>query len=243
MDKSILEDLGLSQSEIKSYVALLELGTSSAGVIIEKSMLQHSVVHRALNTLIEKGLVSFIYQGKHRIYTATEPEYFLKFIDNKRKRFETILPELKQKQNIEKKQTKTSMYKGKKGIAEVYSQLTSLSGELLTFGGSKETTDFMGLTWWKGMHNTRVANGVPCRHIASDEVLPYIESFLKKKLTSMKFLPQETFGQYQETAIIHDYVAISVFADEGYSILIHNAAVADGYRKNFEMLWKIAKKY
>jgi len=37
MDVSILEDLGLTQAEIKVYLALLELGSSSAGRILEKS--------------------------------------------------------------------------------------------------------------------------------------------------------------------------------------------------------------
>ena len=60
MDTSILEDLGLTQAEIKVYIALLELGSSSAGQILEKSGLQNSVVHRALNSLIEKGLISYI---------------------------------------------------------------------------------------------------------------------------------------------------------------------------------------
>lgn len=243
MDTEILEDLGLTPSEIKAYIALLELGTIHAGKIIEETTLQSSVIHRALLSLIKKGLVSYIQQGKHKIYSATEPEYFLKYIDNKKKRFEQLLPELKKKETIQKKETQTSMFKGKKGISEAYYRLISLHhGEFLTFGGSKETTDFMGLTWWKNMYAKRIANNLHQRHIASDEVFSYIDPFLKMKLTRMKFLPKETFGQYQETAIIADYVAISIFADEGYCILIHNKEVADGYRKNFEMMWKISKE-
>ena len=246
MDIELLEDLGLTGSEIKTYIVLLELGTSHAGKIIEETQLQSSVTHRALLSLIKKGLVSYIQQGKHKVYSATEPEYFLKYIDAKKKRFEELLPKLKEKQMMQKKETHTSMYKGKKGILEVYYKLILLpKGEFLTFGGSRETTDFMGLTWWKNMYAKRIANKLSQRHIASDEVLPYIDSFLKMKQTKIKFLPKETFGQYQETAIISDYVAITIFADEGYCILIKNKDVADGYRKNFEMLWKLAreKKY
>ena len=39
MDLSILEDLGLTHAEIKVYVALLELGSSTAGPLINKSQL------------------------------------------------------------------------------------------------------------------------------------------------------------------------------------------------------------
>lgn len=45
MDTQILEDIGLTNAEIKVYIALLELGTSTAGPIIEKTGLQNSVVH------------------------------------------------------------------------------------------------------------------------------------------------------------------------------------------------------
>lgn len=242
MDFEILEDLGLSQSEIKVYTTLLEIGTSFAGEVISKSKLQNSVVHRALNSLIEKGLINYVLDGKHKVYLATEPEYFFTYIEDKKKQFEAIFPKLKEKQLSQKQETQTSMFKGKKGISEVYNKLISLSNrELLTFGGSKETTDFMGLTWWKNIHIKRIANNIENRHIASTEVLPYIDFFLKLELTNMKFLSKETFSQYQETAIIGDYVAISIFAEEGYSILIQNKDVAEGYRKNFEMIWNLAK--
>ena len=60
MDTRILEDIGLTNAEIKIYLALLELGTSTAGPILEKSGLQNSVVHMTLKKLVDKGLVTFV---------------------------------------------------------------------------------------------------------------------------------------------------------------------------------------
>lgn len=60
MNTQILEDIGLTNAEIKVYLALLELGTATAGPILEKSHLQNSVVHMTLNKLIEKGFVTFV---------------------------------------------------------------------------------------------------------------------------------------------------------------------------------------
>jgi sugar-specific transcriptional regulator TrmB len=243
MDFEILQDLGLSQSEIKVYATLLEIGSNSAKKIIYKSKLQNSVVHRALNSLIEKGIINYILKGKHKEYSATNPEFFFTYLEDKKKQFENIFPLLKAKQLLQKKETQTSMFKGKKGISEVYNKLiTTAKSEILTFGGSKETTEFMSLTWWKNIHIKRIANKIKNRHIASTETLPYMKFFLELKLTKMKFLPKETFSQYQETTITEDCVAISIFADEGYCILIQNKDVADGYRKNFEMMWNLAKE-
>ena len=80
MDTSILEDLGLTNAEIKVYLALLELGTTKAGLIIRKTSLQNSVVHLTLLKLVEKGFVSFIKKGGVKEYSASNPENILKFI-------------------------------------------------------------------------------------------------------------------------------------------------------------------
>ena len=99
MDITILEDLGLTNAEIKVYLALLELGNSTAGPIREKSGLQNSVIHRSLNSLINKGLINYVLESKRKIYQATNPENFLNFIDDKKKRFELIPPVEKIKRN------------------------------------------------------------------------------------------------------------------------------------------------
>ena len=52
MDTQILEDIGLTGSEIKVFLTLLELGSSTAGKVVGKSGLQNAVVHRAFHSLI-----------------------------------------------------------------------------------------------------------------------------------------------------------------------------------------------
>ena len=73
MDTSILEDIGLTGAEIKVFIALLELGSSTAGNIVQHSRLQNAVVHRAFHSLAEKGLMTYVYQGKIKAYQAVEP--------------------------------------------------------------------------------------------------------------------------------------------------------------------------
>src|SRR3989344_4562847 len=103
MDTKILEDIGLSNAEIKVYLTLLELGTSTAGPILEKSGLQNSVVHMALNKLIERGFVTFVKEGKRNHYQATNPKHIIDFINEKKERFEELLPTLLLKQQQAKK--------------------------------------------------------------------------------------------------------------------------------------------
>lgn len=241
MDTAILEELGLTQAEIKVYMALLELGSSTAGPILEKSGLQNSVVHRALNTLIEKSLINYIMEGKRKIYQATDPENFFNFIDDKKKRFQEILPELKQKQKFSKKQETATVFKGIRGIKEVYSIMISQKAkEYNTFGGGQPCVEVMGNTWWLNMHARRKANKLPARQVFDETVRKIGQEIKKRTGSNIRYFPKQ-FAQFQETVIVGDYVAINVFTENPYAFLIKDKVVAEGYRKQFEILWKMAK--
>jgi len=242
MDTSILEDLGLTQAEIKVYVALLELGSSSAGPILEKSGLQNSVVHRALNTLIEKGLISFILEGRRKLYQATDPDNFHEFIDDKKKRFDSILPELKQKQNFAKDNEQATIYKGKRGINEIYTKLLNSGGkEYNTYGGGKRVCyEIMGETWWKNLHAKRIAKKIQSRQVFDETIRKFGEQLRKRPKSQVKFLSQE-FEQLTETVIIGDYVAINIFTENPYGLLIKDKTVVQSHKKSFELLWERAR--
>ncbi|MCD4666970.1 hypothetical protein K8R47_04145 [archaeon] len=242
MDTNIFEELGLTNAEVKVYIQLLKLGSSHAGPIIEKTNLQTSVVHRALNTLIDKGLINYILEGKIKIYQATEPETFLDFIDEKKRKFNEILPDLKKEQLSAKKGEVATIYKGKKGLKEIYYKLINAkSKEYLTFGGGEQVAEFMGVSWWRNLHSKRRANKLPSRQIFDKTVKPLGKKIIGMPLTKVKFLPHE-FAQFQETVIVGDYVATNVFTENAYGFLIKDSKVAEGYKKYFELLWKIAKK-
>lgn len=242
MDTQILEELGLTNAEVKVYVALIELGPSSAGNIIEKSKLQNSVVHRALNSLIGKGIISYIKEGKRNIYQAADPENFYQYIEDKKTRFRQLLPDLKAKQKPVIK-SEATVYKGIKGIKEIYNILINSNGkEYNTFGGgSRVTHQVMGETWWKNLHTKRIANKIKSRQIFDKSIKEFGKSLNKRPLTNIKFLSSK-FEQLQETIIIKDYVAIIIFTDNPYGLLIKDKEAAKSYKKQFELLWNIAKK-
>lgn len=241
MDIEILQDLGLSNTEIKVYLTLLELGSSHAGGILDKSRLPNSTVHRELNSLIGKGLVNFILEGKKKVYNATNPEYFFEFIEDKKRRLEEILPMLKAKQQKQKEEESASVFKGIRGIKEVYNVLINSGGkEYNTFGGGPITAEIMGFTWWLNLHKRRVANKLPSRQVFDESVKLGGKDIAKNPLTKIRYVDKK-FAQFQETVIVGDYVAIAVFSANPYAFLIKDRNVAESYRKHFELLWSVAK--
>jgi sugar-specific transcriptional regulator TrmB len=59
MNTKILEDIGLTKTEIKIYLALLKLGQSTTTNIIKDAGIHASKVYEFLDKLIKKGLVSY----------------------------------------------------------------------------------------------------------------------------------------------------------------------------------------
>ena len=73
MDTSVFEDIGLSPTEIKIFLIIIELGESKAGKIIEKSRLQSSSVYNSINSLISRGFLSYLKRGQIKYYKAVDP--------------------------------------------------------------------------------------------------------------------------------------------------------------------------
>lgn len=115
MDESVLLGIGLTSSEIRVYFSLVSAGPSSSGKIILSSGLQSSVVHRALQSLIGKGLVTFVLIGKNRQYQAGDPHNLVEFLDRKKAELLRIIPALLAKRH-EHPRYETEMVLGKKAI-------------------------------------------------------------------------------------------------------------------------------
>ena len=98
MDTSVLENIGLSPTEIKIFIIILEIGESKAGKIIKKSGSQSSSVYNAINSLIERGFISYTKKSQIKYYKAADPEAILNYIELKKREFLKLLPELKARQ-------------------------------------------------------------------------------------------------------------------------------------------------
>ena len=75
--REILGEMGLTQMEIKVYLALLELGPSLAGRISRKTGIHRRNVYDITERLIKKGMIGYIVKNNRRFFEAVNPEKFL----------------------------------------------------------------------------------------------------------------------------------------------------------------------
>ena len=239
MDTSILEDIGLSTAEIKVFLAILELGESKAGKIIEKTKMQSSSVYNSINSLIERGLLSYIKKSQIKHYRAANPEAILDYIELKKREFLKILPELKSRQSA-KEEEEVEFFKSYKGIKTLMSELLkdAKKGDIYrTFSlEDKKQYEKSREKVFKAVKQLLKEKKVTAKGIFHENTRykPTKTSLMQKKYINFPMPPN--------TMIVKDKVAIISWSEEPSGILIHSEEIANSYLNFFDHLWKIAKR-
>ncbi|MGV8168707.1 MAG: TrmB family transcriptional regulator [Candidatus Nanoarchaeia archaeon] len=255
-EQRLIGQAGLTEGESKVYLALLEIGNSTIGPIIEKSKVARSFAYNILNSLIEKGLVSYTVKEKVKTYQAAEPSRILDYIEKKKqqldedkKNIEKILPKLKMLQEAAPK-TSVAVFEGFRGVQtafEHHEDQVKKGEEYLCFGGYPTQKNIYHNYWMKH-HVERAKKGVKTRMLfdrdVSEEIMKNRNSY--KLCDTRKFhkklkLPA-WFLIYKDTTTIFLEATPDFKNTEDLAIEIVNKEIADTFRTLFEDYWQQTKK-
>src|SRR3990167_6978360 len=81
MDIHAMQEAGLTEGEAKVYLALMDLGPSTTGPIIEKAHVAKSIIYQLLDKLIQKGLVAYITKEKTKYFQASDPHKLIEYME------------------------------------------------------------------------------------------------------------------------------------------------------------------
>jgi HTH-type transcriptional regulator, sugar sensing transcriptional regulator len=246
-----LREAGLTDGEISVYLALLEIGASTSGPIVDKSGVSRSIVYQILERLVEKGLASFIVKEKTRYYQAGNPEKILNYIDERkkkieenRKKVEDMLPVLLEKQKSGEK-SEATIYLGFKGIRSAHENIYSKlgKGDCVYYLGVPAYQPEEQHLYWQKDHLKRIKAGIGLRSLFNRDADPKIlKNRNKFKGCEARYMPFElktpaTFGIYADTVVIV-LQAPSVIAVE-----IVNQDIADSFKAYFDEFWGRSEKF
>lgn len=239
MDKEIFEQIGFTAAETKVYLALLELGEVTAGPLLEETGLQNSTLHKILKRLVKNGFASFIVKGKVHYYTAVDPDYLLRSINEKRQKFEGIMPELKLLQKKVDKQS-AEIYEGFAGFKNMLYELikdAKKGDEYLFFAFyTKNPEDFEYIyTFFQDFDYERHKRGMIIKGI-----LPLkLKDIVKNRKAQLLFVD---FPTPLNCSVVGDKIVFTPWEDKKISYLIHSKQLADSYRQLFYSIWEPRKK-
>ena len=125
MMEDSLRKIGLTEGEIKVYLALLELGSSSTGKITKRSNISGSKVYEVLDRLKDKGLANSTIKNNVKHFEASPPNKILEYLEEKKQEIDIekqeiqkIIPSLILKQQHQPK-SEVKIYTGWEGMKTV----------------------------------------------------------------------------------------------------------------------------
>jgi len=243
MDSKVLTEAGLTQKESDVYVALIELGASSATQIIQKTGFHRAVVYDLLERLIEKGLVGYVIKGRKKFFEATNPNCLLEILKEKEEKIKTLLPSLSELSQF-KEHLEVQIYKGKEGIKTVFEDILRANPkEWLSLGSGGETYNLLP-AFLDFFHKSRIKKKIMSRGLLIDNQLARKRGNMlsKMQLTEIRYLPK-TFLTPTVINIYDDRVTLySVTKDKvPFIILIENRQLSNSFKEYFEWLWRLSK--
>jgi len=242
--ESVLSKIGLTKNEINVYTTLLKLGNALAGEITSYSGIHRRNVYDAIERLIEKGLVSFVIINNRKWFKAADPSRLLVVLDEQKRRIdnvkisiEQIIPQLKALPIIKEKQD-VLYFKGKEGLKTVYEDILATGQSYIGYGPGVHI-DSLLKAYFKDYVRRRIKKNMGFRMIWDEHSRG--KYFTKTPLVESRFLPNDVCS-HAALRIYGNKVAIMLLSEEQpLAVVLENKAIADGYRKYFEVMWRAAK--
>ena len=234
MNNEILKEIGLQDSEIKVYISLLKLKEATASQITQYTGLHRSNIYDIIEKLKERGLVSFIIKNNVKYFRASSPERILDYLKEKEEKIKLILPELISISKEKEENIKVEIYKGKEGIKTILNDIIKEGKNYFLFGHLK----FEELLPIYVKQFIRQLNE---KNISEKAILEKGTKIIPAKKHHYKYISKE-FLFPNATIIYGNKIAIFVWQEPYYVILIQNKDLSVSYKIHFNLLWKVAKE-
>jgi predicted transcriptional regulator len=136
-----LTNLGLTQGEAKVYLAMIQIGPSRIGKIVEISGVSQSKIYNVLDRLILKGLASYYIQDNVKHFQSLEPTRLHEYIQIKenevRRQKEDIIQIINDlsKNIYATKRSTSEIFVGERSLRSAYMTLLSdaTKGDILRY--------------------------------------------------------------------------------------------------------------
>jgi len=245
-----LRKIGLTESEIKVYLALLSLVISSKGKLVKEARIAPSKIYDVTDKLIEKGLCSMIIKNGVKHFMAAPPIRIKDYLEKKREEIvreedelKKIMPGLESYYNKLPKETRIELFVGWKGIETVYVSLLDLAkknDEVNIIGAGTGKNERKLDRFYTKYGKIAFQKGLNVKVIFNENARDYIEKIeinIKKRYNK-KFLFEHT---PTELLMFKEFTSIIIRREEPLAILIKDKETSDSFRRYFHELWKIAK--
>lgn len=235
-----LQGLGLEDREIKIYLALLELAESTVLPIAKKAGIKRTYAYDILDSLIKKGLVSYIEKNGRRHYIAEDPKKIEHMLKEKLERFRDVLPEIRSIYNHAAGKPKVRFYEGAENFKQLYEEIAH-TNEYASIASPDHFYNLLGKEYLDHLTDNIIKNKTKVRELFtySYNDLHFAKRY-QKGLQEVRLLP-ENFEIDTDILLFKDKLILFSFKDNIHAISIEGSAIIDAHWKLFNLLWNATK--
>lgn len=241
--KNVLLDIGLTEKEAELYLLAIKHKEVTASQIARISSESRTHTYDTINTLIKKGLLTYVIKNNIKYFKAVNPERLLNYLKEKSAKIEEeeksvrkIIPQLKDiQQKSGEEEPKIEIYEGKEGLKSLLNDIISEGKDFVTWGATTKVKEHLPDFVIQKYLNERKKRNIRARQLFTDSY-----GVLKSPLSKNKKLPKE-FANPTTTLIYGNKVAIFLWTEMPKIILVESKELAGSYKTYFELLWEFGE--
>jgi sugar-specific transcriptional regulator TrmB len=237
--EDILGKIGLDKKEAKIYLAVLELGETTVLPIAKKSGIQRTYCYNILDSLLKKGLASYVEKKGRRRYSAIDPILIETQIEENKKQFNSILPELLSFYQKSPLKPRVRYYEGHQGIEIIHKEIIKNAKELLILSSVKE---WVGeFPEYIGEVKNLIKHKIQIKELShrTKEIKEYIQ-YYQEPNQKFRYLPKR-IKIANDIFIWSNKVAFVSYAKELIAVVIESEQITQTHCQIFNVLWEISK--
>ncbi len=245
METKILNQIGMTDSEVKVYFTLLELESSTVGPIIEKAGVPDSKIYAILGKLKEKGLVSFVIKNNVKHFQAADPKNLVNILNEKgqeiekqkRELEENIIPQIEKRRKLTEDKQEATVYESYAGIKAAFNLILEnleKGEEYQVFMLGDSLKEKRVIRFFQNYHKKRISKGIGVRLLSHTEYKDIVKKRHKYKAMEIKFTNQTIpIG----TFLFKGYVMTVIWEGKPTAFVIKSGKNYEHYKDFFEALW------
>ena len=238
MYEAELKELGLTDNEIKIYLVLLEHGVLNPTKLAEKTGLHRSYIYDTLERLLDRGIINTVLIDNKKHYQPVDPKALREIFELKLRQLDTILPQLSGLFQSTKEETRIELHRGKRVYRTLIKDLVAnikKNDVVYLLGVDENILETVEPIYLKQYFNIIKDKNVKEKIIIARGGKKLDEEHLEYREIDPKFLDETTVVIYQSK------VFIFIWGTPYHLITIESPKVANTYKKQFELMWNIAK--
>ncbi len=240
--RKILENVGLSEKEARTYLALLSLDEETPRAIAIKARLKRPTVYAVLEQLQQRGYVSRVKRGNTWHYRALNPYALIEDRFHKYTALEKAVPELLALNANRSSRPEMRVFEGKRGLIQVMEDTLNSSTEILAWADMAEITNGLFVDYWQEYIERRIEIGLWCRMVLCDS--KEAREFKKRgadELREAYLVSRKRYPFKNEMNIYDDKICI-ISHEDLVGVIIENNNIANSQRSIFRMCFEYAKQ-